>query len=160
MSTRNLFLLLIAFLSACAPATRLPREQEWAYFEDWDIDNDLKLDAQEFTRGYAESRWFRTWAGRAKSIKNSELTEKLAGATNDMKMSIALSVGQDTVASTKSEAPNSQEALPAFVDRTDDNDDGTVTNQEWARAMYMLADENYDLSISPLEFYRWQLLRG
>jgi hypothetical protein len=157
--SRWIFILLVATISSCTTLPRLSREEQWAYFEDWDVDDDTKLNADEFGRGYMESGFFHTWAGKRKSLKASELTEKLQGTTNKMRRSVSLSLAQDTIASTKSEEINN-DAVPAFVDRADENNDGIVTDQEWARVMYLLADENSDRVVSPLEFYLWQLLRG
>lgn len=159
-----LFISLVAALSACSP---LPsREERWAYFEDWDINKDSKLDAREFQQGYEEAGFFDIWAGKKKkSISNHALSERLSASPENLKRSLSASLNKDTAASNRNDENDSHstpanDALPFFVDRTDENNDGNVNSQEWGRAMYKVADENSDLIVSPLEFYLWQLLRG
>ena len=158
-------ILIVLFVSTSCSILPNSREAQWAYFEDWDLDDDLMLDVREFEQGYVESGFFRTWAGKKKSVSNKSLADKLGGAQNNMKRALVASVGKDTVASNRNAGANSSSdvynaAIPSFIDRADSDGDGNVSDQEWARAMNQLADENHDQAVSPLEFYLWQLLRG
>src|SRR5689334_5279345 len=166
MAMRILFLLLVAAgMSACSTLPHNSREVQWAYFEDWDLDKNSKLDAGEFARGYQKNNFFQTWAGKKKSISNKQLVEKLSASPTNLKKSLYASLVKDTAASNRNDATDSRstpanDALPFFVENSDQNNNGNIDAQEWGQAMYKVADENSDLTVSPLEFYLWQLLRG
>jgi hypothetical protein len=164
MKSLPIALSIFLLLSACATSPSLSREDEWAYFEHWDPDRDTHLDINEFTKGYRESKFFRVWAGRRKSVSNAKLVALLGDANGGLKRKLTSRAEQNGVASARAgngkSDDRSTDALSSFVTGADINNDNSITQDEWARAMFDVADQNHDQSVTPIEFYLWQLLRA
>ena len=159
-----LFITIFALLSACIT---LPgaKDQHWGYFEDWDINSDLKLDANEFLHSYVESDFFEKWAGRKSEISTTKMISRLAEDGNKMTEALISSRDLNSVASAQRDSVDqasgdkTNDALPAIINEVDKNNDQSISREEWAQEMFRLADENNDGSLTPIEFYLWQVLR-
>ena len=163
ISTAVCYLILVLSITGCATFPKSPREDQWSYFEEWDSNRNVSIDSTEFFRGYIEQDFFTTWAGKKKEIDSEVLAAKLDNADNRLKKALAYS-NHDSVASARRQSgissDNQTHSTLEFVNKADRNTNRRITEEEWASAMFKVADENSDGVLTPIEFYLWQLLRA
>jgi hypothetical protein len=139
------------------------KDQHWGYFEDWDINRDLRVDASEFAHSYVEHDFFEKWAGRKSKVRASQLVSRLENDGNKLGKAVIASRDLNSVASAQRDSvhsgDNTNDVLPAIINEVDRNNDQYISREEWATEMFSVADENNDQSLTAIEFYLWQVLR-
>jgi hypothetical protein len=159
-----LFITIFAMLSSCITVPGA-KDQHWGYFEEWDINRDIKVDANEFLHGYVDHDFFKKWAGRKSEISTAIMTSRLAEDGNKLTEALISSRDLNSTASAQGDSVDqtsgdqTNDALPAIINEVDKNNDQSISREEWAQEMFRLADENNDGSLTPIEFYLWQVLR-
>ena len=167
-------ILALILLTACATYETKLKSADWAYYERWDQDDDLSLDANEFTSSYVASDFFSRWGKNAHSIAVpafcdsafNMLDDSRDGALDSIELSsrkVYYLVGDSIppvgpVKITKDEF-DERICRGQMLARFDKGTDQAVSETDMANAMFAICDSNHDGAVSSLEFYLWQVYR-
>jgi Ca2+-binding EF-hand superfamily protein len=178
MSTLGL-VLSVALLIGCCKTPINHHRSDWAYFEGWDNDRNVRLDLQEFMIGYTRAEFFNRWQVKSGVTSDSSFMLKTFthldrndnGTLDPTEFNSrrvlwsfqgALKLGQwdrnqDNLIGLDEFMQNSKSEK--LVLNFDLNVDGSITEAEMAEGMFAVCDKNSDNSVGPKEFYVWEVYR-
>jgi hypothetical protein len=112
------------------------KDEKWWYLEDWDTNQDLVLDKNEFIAGFEKHKMIKKISPDARQVAYADfdslvvkLTKNAGGHKEDIAKASSLDVDGDQ----------------------------KLSESELAAAMFVIADDNKDNRLSGLEFYEWEV---
>ncbi|HZY78421.1 MAG TPA: hypothetical protein VFE50_02790 [Cyclobacteriaceae bacterium] len=116
-------LLVLIVLSGCYHSYYM-EDEKWAYFEEWDTDDNLHIDSVEFVNGYLKNDFFEKWS-KANAVTYEEFNNKTVAW--DSTKADPFDVNKDN----KISAEESAKAMFVICDQNNDGKVGSLEFYSW-----------------------------
>ena len=165
-----------ACLFSCV-GSRVAVDDQWAVYEDWDLNRNDKIEESEFIECYLDNKFFQRWTGRSRDLSCEQLETTMFNSLDrnkDAELDSAEWNGLRANYYFGQQIPrewdldnNSHISMLELKKNSDgiisedfDPDSNSkISPLEMAQAMFDRIDDDKDGKIGALEFYHWLIYR-